>query len=82
VGIGKKRRRRAGVAPGAPARRTVPDVEEAEEGKTSVTVTRSASPGRARAGETRTVGVCDGPGSVGNAGVARKATAATARILK
>jgi hypothetical protein len=57
-------------------------VEEAEDGETSFSVTRSASPGRARAGETRTVGVCDGPGSVGNAGGPSRAMAATARILK
>jgi len=69
------------VAPDT-ATSTVPDVEEAEEGETSVTVTRSASPGRARPGETRTVGVFDGPGSVGNAGATSEATAATARILK
>jgi hypothetical protein len=90
VGVGKKRSRRAGTAEaeavpdaGATATTTmVPDVEVAEEGGTPSSVTRSASPGRAREGETRTVGACDGTVSAGSAIEPRKAPAAIARILK
>jgi len=73
VGVGKKRRRRNS---------TVPDVEATDEGATSFSVTRSASPGRARVGETRTVGSRGGPGSAERAGHPSVAAAPIARILK
>jgi hypothetical protein len=60
----------------------VPDVEGSAETPTPSTVTSIASPGRTRSGETRTDGPWGGRGSAEEAGRPRRATAATARILK
>ncbi len=60
----------------------VPDDVPIEEGGTPSTVTSTASPGRARTGETRTEGAPRGPGSAESTGGAWSAATATTRILK